>query len=317
MDINVKPHMTPKDFFLQFAVFITLYISTVSFLNFIFEVINYSFPDNLDGYVDPYASSMRWAISVLVVMYPLFIFLSSTVSKDVNLHPEKKDLTVRKWLVYFTLFITGLTIAIDLIVLINTFLSGEVSMRFGLKVCAVLLTTAVIFVHYLSTLKDKTRENPTAPKKLAWTISIFILISLVGGLIIIGSPAKQRELREDANRVFDLQNIQGQLTNYWQHKQNLPSSLVELKDPLSGFVVPTDPATNVFFEYEKVSATKFNLCATFALPSTDPKGMSNSYGYPSDVMNENWAHDAGRVCFARTIDPESYPPITKPFPQAL
>ena len=29
------------------------------------------------------------------------------------------------------------------------------------------------------------------------------------------------------------------------------------------------------------------------------------------VMQDNWQHDMGEVCFDRTIDPERYPPFSK------
>ena len=38
----------------------------------------------------------------------------------------------------------------------------------------------------------------------------------------------------------------------------------------------------------------------------------SSYPYPGGGMNESWDHEAGRVCFERTIDKDLYPPYPKP-----
>jgi len=128
-----------------------------------------------------------------------------------------------------------------------------------------------------------------------------------------------------------LQNIQWQVINFWQQKEKLPESLNDLKDPLSGFSLPVDPEfeKGINYEYRKIDRLKFELCATFALPI--PKGwrenyysgpiplsegdfkgiggeMANLYPYPGGA-GESWAHDAGRTCFERTIDPERYPPF--------
>jgi hypothetical protein len=53
------------------------------------------------------------------------------------------------------------------------------------------------------------------------------------------------------------------------------------------------------------------------LPTQDNKGRGDFTGgiiYPTVAIDggyisgsDNWKHDAGKVCFSRTIDPEKYP----------
>ena len=145
----------------------------------------------------------------------------------------------------------------------------------------------------------------------------------------MGSPATQRALRLDDRRVNDLQNIQYQIINYWQQKEELPADFSKLSNPLSGYSIPVEPEfeKGKKYEYEVTGKMTFKLCATFSLPI--PKGwreysgggimpmyekdMYNvSYPYPGGGMNESWDHDEGRTCFERTIDRDIYPPYPKP-----
>ena len=160
---------------------------------------------------------------------------------------------VRKWLTYLTLFIAGVTIITDLIILINTFLGGEITARFAFKVLAVLIVAGVIFAYYLYDLRRDVGQKSSQMKMLVWAVSFGVLASIIGGFFIIGSPFTLRMKRFDERRVNDLQNIQYQIVNFYQRKGVLPNSLDELKDPLSGFNIPLDPDTNAPYEYEKIS----------------------------------------------------------------
>lgn len=306
-----RPRTTPKDFFLNLGVIAALYVSVVSVINLLFEVINRSFPDPLQMYVDPYSSAIRWTIASLFIIFPLYILFSWILNRDMVRNPEKRDLSVRKWLIFLTLFVAGVVIAVDLIVLINTFLGGEITTRFILKVVTVLAVVGAIFGYYLSDIHGKLTSG-MGRTYFAWGSGIFVIASIVIGFIVMGSPTTQRLLRLDETRINHLSQIQSQIVNYWQQKEKLPGTLDDLKDPISGFVPPVDPVTGASYEYASTGKLSFDLCATFDLASLEggasvPKEVYyNGYG---NVMNENWQHEKGRSCFSRTIDPELYPPL--------
>lgn len=317
METTQKPKTTPKDFFLNLGVIAALYVSVASVINLLFEVINRSFPDPLQMYVDPYSSAIRWTIASLFIIFPLYILFSWILHRDMTRNPEKRELSVRKWLIFLTLFVAGVVIAVDLIVLINTFLGGEITTRFILKVIAVLAVVGAIFGYYLSDIHGKLASG-MGRTYFAWGSGIFVIASIVVGFIVMGSPQTQRLLRLDETRINHLSQIQSQVVNYWQQKEKLPGTLDELKDPISAFVLWVDPVTGASYEYVPTGKLSFDLCATFDLASLErgasvPKEVYyNGYG---NVMNENWQHEKGRFCFSRTIDPELYPP-TKTFNRA-
>ncbi|HLP43694.1 MAG TPA: DUF5671 domain-containing protein [Candidatus Nanoarchaeia archaeon] len=328
--MNIK--LSPKDFFLHIGIIVSLYVSSISLISLLFQVINLSFPDVLDysyyyGAYDPYSAGIRWAIASLVIVFPIFILLSWLVQKEYVAFPEKREMGLRRWLTYLTLFLTGIAIAADLIVLINSFLSGEITTRFVLKVAVVLVTTGLIFGYYLWDMRHGSATNTKVPNIFRIVAVLIVVASLVTGFVVMGSPGKQRNLRIDGQRVSDLQSIQWQVISYWQQKKVLPDQLEQLNNDISGYYTPLDFETGQPYEYRVISGTtnpSFELCANFNLPS--PKDAR--YGYedepiPVDIgggigdsssraavwqQENNWKHGEGRTCFTRTIDPDIYPP---------
>lgn len=313
-NIEIKIKTTPKDFFLYIGSMTALYASAVSLLNLLFEIINASFPDVLNFSYDYFSSSMRWSIASLIIVFPLYIFLSWFINRDLAANPQKKNLGIRRWLTYLTLFIAGVTIITDLIILINTFLGGEITSRFAFKVLAVLIVAGAAFAYYIYDLRRDVGQKSRKIKLLVWVVSFGVLASIIGGFFIMGSPAALRMKRFDERRVSDLQNIQYQAVNFYQRKGSLPNTLDELKDPISGFTIPVDPGDNASYGYEKVADLSFKICANFSLNSDtliDSKGgisrpvpVSSKLGF---LVNENWQHKKGYVCFDRKIDKELYP----------
>ncbi|MDB5239168.1 MAG: hypothetical protein JWO00_503 [Candidatus Parcubacteria bacterium] len=318
---------TPKDFFLHLGATIVLYVGAGALISLAFSIINYLLPDQLAGYF--YAPSLAWPISMLLVLTPLLYILEWVINRDVARIPEKRDIWIRRWRMYLTIFLTVALIGGDLIALINVYLNGEVTARFIYKILAILIIAGTIGKYYFFSIVDSPRWTPNARRFIPWFGIVLVLAAVIGGFLVVGSPAKQRNMRFDNQRVSDLTNIQWQLVNQWQQKGTLPTTLSALNDSISGFTVPTDPATSAQYEYVLKDKTSFDLCATFALESQDTKGRgaysSGGFGgtdmsYPSPagvgVTDDSWAHPAGHACFTRTIDPSRYPvsPKQPPLP---
>ena len=157
-----KLKVTPKDFFLHLLSMVALYVSAVSFLVLIFQYVNIAFPDLLEqSYYfssDGAYGAIRWAMASLVVIFPVYLLTTRHLSKVYSLAPEKRELKVRKWLVYFTLFVASCTIIGDLVKLIFNFLEGEITTRFILKVLAVLFVAGSVFYYYLWDLRKHNNE---------------------------------------------------------------------------------------------------------------------------------------------------------------
>lgn len=302
---------TPKDFFLHLAATVFLYTAVIALIDLAFAVINRLSPDALQTYYG--VSDVAWPISILLVLVPVTYILEWLINRDIGRMPEKKDIWIRRWRIYLTLFLTGVTIVIDLIALINTYLNGEVTSRFIYKVIIVLVVSAVVFAYYILAKNNAPGRSRLQRRILMWVGVALVLAAIIAGFLIVGSPSTQRALRFDEERIADLSNIQNGITNYWQRTGKLPATLAALTDPLMNYRYTTaDPESGQPYQYTVKDARTFELCVTF---DTFSSGTSASGAYTQPmVVDENWKHDAGYSCFDRTIDPALYPPYPKTTP---
>lgn len=196
--------VSPRDVFMHILAIVTLYVCAGSFLTLTFQIINASFPDPLDYYIP--GGAIRWAISSLVVIFSVFRWASRFLYRDIQINPEKTELPIRKWLLYFTLFAAGGFIISDLVALIYNFLEGDLTARFLFKVAAVLFVAGAIIV-----------------------IDV-VVVMVTTRFLLTGSLFKQRALRFDGERISHLQILQNQIVNYWIQKGRLPETLEDLSD---------------------------------------------------------------------------------------
>ncbi|MEK7133941.1 MAG: DUF5671 domain-containing protein [Patescibacteria group bacterium] len=317
-----KPKVTPKDFFLWAGAMIALYISIFALINLLFDYINYVFPDVLNYYADPYSSSIRYEMAALIVLFPLFLLLIRFVRKDIARVPEKRDLWIRRWVLYLTVFIAGAAVAGALITLINYFLGGEITTRFILKVLVVVLIAGAGLLHFLADIWGYWIQYPERARMIGWGAGLVVLASIAAGFFIMGSPTQIRLYRFDDQKVNDLTNIQYQIVNYWQQKEKLPATLADLQDPINGNIIPLDPQTGAAYTYQTIGKLSFKLCATFNAetqpnsPSVSRAVMPAPAGLTLEIKGSGleqstWQHGVGETCFERTIDPERYPPFSK------
>lgn len=297
---------------------ISLYASIVAFISLIFSYINYAMPDMaLNYYVDPY-SSIAYEMASLIVFAPLFLILMRAIRRDIARDHSRGEVWVRRWALFLTLFIAGLTIAVDLIVLLTTFLGGEeLSARFLLKVLVVLLVAGAGFLHFMADIRGYWVKQPQYARYINWAVGLLVVLTVISGFFIVGTPAEARQKRLDIQRVNDLQTIQWQVVNFWQQKERLPASIAELEDPIAGYSNPRDPKTHELYVYRPGQNLSFELCATFEAAGNADWGRGEAmpvraYG----TLEGDWAHNTGETCYVRTIDPERYPPLdpatTKP-----
>lgn len=321
-DAKQSVHSTARDAFLYLLMTVTLYISVISFLMLIFSYIDFLLPDSLNFYRNAAVSTVVGASSSLIVAFPLYFWIASIIRKELVADPERQEMGIRKWLIYLTLFVAAVVMIGFLIGLISSFYSGSLTLSFALKVLSILIVAGLVFKYHLWEIKEVVAKSEL-PKQMAWLASVMVAAALIGGVFVVGSPATRRAERFDEQRVSDLQSMQWQLVTYWQRKEALPAKLEDLNDAIASYTVPTDPETKVSYEYKQTGTLSFDLCATFGRAGSDmgsnamyyPKPVPLSMGESSRASTEplagTWAHDAGRVCFNRTIDPELYPPDSK------
>lgn len=171
---------TPKDFFLYLLAIITLYISIYDILVLLFQYVDLLLPN--PGFVNDVATDLsmeyglQWYLASLIVAFPIFLCTTYALAKDQNIYPEKSNLRVRKWLVYFTLFLSVLILMSSLMSLIFDLLKGDLVTRSLLKTFLLVLVIGGVFAYYLRDLKE-----PWPTKKLAMLFAVagIIVLSII------------------------------------------------------------------------------------------------------------------------------------------
>lgn len=335
------------DVFLYLGIAISLVWTVVNFLQTVFTAIERKFVDILNGsqYVDAYNSDVRFAIASLIVMFPLYLGLSSYVAKDVEKNPYKRDLFVRRAMIYLTLFVTVCTLLGTFISVVYTYLGGEISVRFLLKALAVFFVALSLFSYYLYSIKRDYLKKTYIPLVISISVTFIVLLSLIVSIRIIGTPSQMRAKRIDSTRLSDISRIQQEVLSRFQMIEKIPLSLSELNNAFQGYTVPTDPVTKIPYKYTVVQqpvftmnyATKkkelaspaiFELCATFETVRTvNERGQATNVSSPA-LLNVGtggidpmyyatnsyfdgdqtpfWNHGIGETCFKRVISAEMY-----------
>lgn len=308
MDTPSSRGSVAKDVFQYLLMIAMLYASVGSFLVLIFQYINHLFPDALTYQYGADFDAIRSSTAVLLIVFPVFLVTSWLILRDIRTNQEKTDLWIRKWLLYLTLFLSALTIIIDLITLVYSLLNGDLTVRFLLKVAVVLAVSATVFGFYLWDVRRHEQSTSRLPTAFGSVTAAVVFVSIIAGFFIVGSPFYQRKVRFDLRRVNDLQTIQNEIVTYWQGKNVLPTSLASLTNDISGFRAPVDPETGKPYEYTAKDKRTFELCATFSVPT--PQEDQNGFrSYPYD---QNWNHGEGRSCFSHSIDPDLNKPYAVP-----
>lgn len=296
----MQPKTTPRDFFLHLGAIVVFYTTVVSLLRLLFTVIESAYPQ-INSYNYYASSSISWPVAILIICFPIYIFLMWLLEKGYVLNPEKKNLAVRKWLVYVTLFLSGLVLAGDLVTVLYYFIDGhELTSGFLLKVVSLLVVMTGVFMYYISDI----RQILTKKSRKTWTLvaTIIVLGSVILGFSVLGSPRTQRLYKYDAQKINDLTMLQNEINIFYGQEGKLPSTLEELNR--SYFVNVTDPQSQKPYEYKPIAQNKYNLCADF---NKDSKQELNT----RVSMQGTWTHPAGNYCFPQTVNPNMY---TKPVP---
>jgi len=281
-----------KDAFFYLLIFSTLATWTIGFGSLAFQLIDRWLADPLfTAYQGSYANyEITWALSALIVAFPLYLLVSRAVLRDAAADPYKLDSGVRKWLTYMALVIAASVFMGDLICALAFLLRGELTSRFVAKSLVVLALSGGVFFYYFGGLR-KTGDagsNSSQDRLMAGLSCTAVVVMTILGFWQLGAPHSQRELRADAQRVTQLYQLSLQIENYWRsHSSSLPDSINQLA------VGPRfDPITHTPYEYMPGAGSSYQLCAVFARPS--PAESPNSAAYLATAL---WTHPAGRYCF--------------------
>ncbi len=300
--LKVESHKSAtRDFFLYLLMGGIFYFLIFDFVSLLFSYIEHMLPDVLNNGYDYFAQSIRSQLSSMMVLFPVYLGIAWYIRKDLNANPEKVEFGLRKFFIYLTLFLATVALIGDMITLVNTYLDGEITLRFMLKVVVVLVTALGAGSYIFYELKRGADSRPS--KKIAIAASVIFLSTIVWGLILAGSPSNRRLYRLDMLRVSHLSQIAyTTIDQYWNGNSKLPSTIGEISKN-SIYLNPVDPETGNAYEYKVLGTKQYELCANFDLEtSKDPNDIQYAYNtvYNSPYVNFSekvWEHPAGNYCY--------------------
>src|SRR4030042_6273145 len=100
MENTTNIRSTPKDFFLHLLNIVTFYIAVINFITLFIQYISVLFPDPLNFYYTGMTNAVRLSMSILLIAVPVYILTSWMLGKDLRETPGKRELGLRKWLIY-------------------------------------------------------------------------------------------------------------------------------------------------------------------------------------------------------------------------
>ena len=293
-----------REAFLHLVAFAALYTSVVAGVMLLFDYVNVLLPDPAMSQfgslqAEFVRTAIRWEISALIVSFPLLLWLSWAIVREIRATPDKARSPVRRWLTYLTLFVAAIAVTTDLITLVSTLLEGEMSARFALKVLVVLVVAGGCFAYYFLSLRMTPEQHQgTRLHRIAGvTASAAVLAAIIIGIVATGSPSAARMQKFDARRVEDIRAIHAEVMNQtvgtdWRSPQVTPAMRTPLPASLDAVAQHAvrqqprtkDPASGASYVYDVTGTSTFNVCATFDTAREEPGDIA-------------WNHPAGRHCF--------------------
>jgi hypothetical protein len=280
-----RPYVSAREVFTHLLMFATLYVSAYTLGSLLFELIDVRFPDPATPqYWEHTTRAIRWSISLLLVSFPLTLFIAAHVARGMRRDPSKRSSRIRRQLTYVTLFIASCVLLGDAATLIYNVLGGELTTRFVLKVLVLAAIAGSAFAYWLWDIRtvDAGRAPEPWNRYAVGAAALAVTATVVAGLWVIESPSEARDSRFDQTRVSALREISRAIDVYYSRNQRVPETLFYLGDVSSAD--PRDPSDGQVYEYTVRGEREYELCATFSRQSTEPRA-------------DFWWHGAGRQCY--------------------
>lgn len=286
-----------KIMFYYLLVLVALCFAAIGIGQILFQVINAIFPESTyyyDGVLSQ--STLRFGISSVIVAAPIYWFITHLINKELASKELDPHSAVRKWLTYLILFVSSIIVLGLLIGILNSFLNGELTIKFVLKWLTVLVISGTIFLYYLYDIR---RDDFKEKGIIHIFRAVFLLLalgSLIAGFLYVDFPSEVRAQREDQTRVDRLRSITYQIDEYYRKNEQLPQQLADITT-LPGQL--KDPVTQEPFGYTIKGEDEYELCATFET-SVKEQAESGAPRYEYWV-DPDFVHGAGKHCFDKEV----------------
>jgi len=270
---NQKNNAAKFAFFYMLSL-VALIFMALSVGMIIFQIINKSIVDIINQYQGSFSpDQLKFAISALIISTPIYYFTSAQIHKNLFIGALGKDSGIRKWLTYFILFVASVVMIGWLIGLINTFLDGDLTVKFILKALTAIGISGAVFGFYFYDIKREEIEG-----KKNKVIQIYFYASLVvviaaftASLFFVESPSQTRNRKIDDMILNNFSMIDNAVSLYFHDFGQLPADLdiLQKESEFLGEKDLQDPQIKGRFDYKTLDNNKYELCANFRTSNQD------------------------------------------------
>ena len=281
-----------KHAFFYLVAFFALAFTATAIGQVVFQLINRMIVETTPSYSGNFAQSiLRFSVSSLIIAGPIYYFTTRKINTELAKGKLDPDSAIRKWLTYIAIFIAAAVAIGDLIFILNSFLSGELTLKFLLKAVTILAIVGGFGFYYLLDLRRQNFKRDLKIRAFGYSFLVVVIACLVVAFSLIDSPFRAREIREDRERVGELQQISWAVMEFYRQHDVLPQDLALLvEESKIREEVARDPVSEEEYEYAIIDPQNYELCATFTHETPED-------GY----VDPSWEHVAGHACFALEI----------------
>jgi hypothetical protein len=262
-----------------------------------FSIIDKTVADVLNNFISYNDRQLKFAISALFISGPSFYLVSRLIGRGLRRGELDKESGIRRWLLYFILFVSSMVILGVFIGVINNFLSGELTARFILKAATIFIISAAVFSFYLHEIKrEEFNKSDLVGRIFLFASLAVVLAAFVAAWFFVEAPKTARARLLDQNLINNIYNLENAVNTYYDRYQKLPDNLENLKMDENIYLDSrslVDSETQVPIVYNKLGDKSFELCATFRLDSGE-------MGFKGEVVprysGDNKDHRAGYQC---------------------
>ena len=276
-----------KNIFFVFAflgVILALIVVLISFFTISYTVIDTLLTDPTDywhSYFNGRYQGLPFALSFFFVSFPLFLYFSRKVS-TVNAGTLSRGMTrLRSSAVAFALTVATGILVISSAILIYNFLTGDLTIRFFLKLLVAVGAGGALFYYYRGIWKNKWEAHRSAEKYIGWfALVAFVAITVVSTVLVDPMQARIRENTQDTLNAA--QSLLFSVDDKYRKNKELPQTLQERNENTT---------------YTRDSNSTFTICLTV---SAVMEGMEyKDYPYTDFPYTEPGTH-----CFPFSMSPE-------------
>jgi hypothetical protein len=141
--------VSAKDFFVYTLTFGVLVVGAIHLVNIFHALIDLT----MDKGGSRATRSIRWAMAVLIVTLPVYLWLTTRDRRALAADPALYRSAIRKWLIYICLLVAAAVLLGDLVVTIYAFLDGDLTLQFIAKAAVVAGIAGGIFLFYLNDIR--------------------------------------------------------------------------------------------------------------------------------------------------------------------